>query len=164
MRSSTEPAAHACGAHANGYGTGASSAKSAEQLRHALQVEVQTRLEHRLLNQHRFVDEAMPGEPLSDERVVVRAHGAGVVTHRVVPRHTRSNYMRSPPAAEIFNEEVNRIKRKIKASVTRIDDLSVAFDYNGEVTATDAQEVLDKSSRFTLVRYRPPAKKSGRVG
>jgi hypothetical protein len=25
-----------------------------------------------------------------------------------------------------------------------VDDLSVAFDYNGEVTAADAQEVLDK--------------------
>jgi hypothetical protein len=53
--------------------------------------------------------------------------------------------MRNPPAAEIFNEEVsNLIKRKIKASVSRLDDLSVAFDYNGEVTAADAAEVLDK--------------------
>jgi hypothetical protein len=53
--------------------------------------------------------------------------------------------MRNPPAAEIFNEEVsNLIKRKIKASVTRLDELGVAFDYNGEVTAADAQEVLDK--------------------
>jgi hypothetical protein len=57
----------------------------------------------------------------------------------------RSGYMRNPPAAEIFNEEVsNLIKRKIKASVTRLDALSVAFDYNGEVTADDAQVVLDK--------------------
>jgi hypothetical protein len=53
--------------------------------------------------------------------------------------------MRNPPAAEIFNEEVsNLIKRKIKSSVTRLDELSVAFDYNGEVSAADAQEVLDK--------------------
>jgi hypothetical protein len=59
--------------------------------------------------------------------------------------HTRSAYMRNPPAAEIFNEEVsNLIKRKIKASVTRLDELSVAFDYNGEVTAADAQDVLEK--------------------
>src|ERR1019366_3448202 len=35
-------------------------------------------------------------------------------------------------------------KRKIKASVTRLDDLTIAFDYNGEVTAADAQEVLEK--------------------
>jgi hypothetical protein len=53
--------------------------------------------------------------------------------------------MRNPPAAEIFNEEVsNLIKRKIKASVTRVDELTVAFDYNGEVTAADAADVLDK--------------------
>jgi hypothetical protein len=59
--------------------------------------------------------------------------------------HTRSAYMRNPPAAEIFNEEVsNLIKRKIKATVTRLDELTVTFDYNGEVTAADAQEVLDK--------------------
>jgi hypothetical protein len=59
--------------------------------------------------------------------------------------HTRSSYMRNPPAAEIFNEEVaNLIKRKIKESVTRVDDLSIAFDYNGEVSAADAAEVLDK--------------------
>lgn len=53
--------------------------------------------------------------------------------------------MRNPPATEIFNEEVsNLIKRKIKATVTRLDDLGVAFDYNSEVTAADAEEVLDK--------------------
>jgi hypothetical protein len=53
--------------------------------------------------------------------------------------------MRNPPAAEIFNEEVaNLIKRKIRTSVTRIDELGVAFGYDGQVSATDAQEVLDK--------------------
>jgi hypothetical protein len=71
----------------------------------------------------------------------------GVVAAHVdaAQHHTRSGYMRNPPAAEIFNEEVsNLIKRKIKASVTRLDELSVAFDYAGEVTAADAQEVLEK--------------------
>src|SRR5262249_19721570 len=59
--------------------------------------------------------------------------------------HTKSNYMRNPPAAEIFNEEVaNLLKRKINATVARLDELSIAFDYEGEVTAQDAQEVLDK--------------------
>jgi hypothetical protein len=53
--------------------------------------------------------------------------------------------MRNPPAAEIFNEELaNLLKRKIKASIARLDELSIAFDYEGEVTAHDAQEVLDK--------------------
>jgi hypothetical protein len=71
----------------------------------------------------------------------------GVVAAHVdaAQHHTRSAYMRNPPAAEIFNEEVsNLIKRKIKASVTRVDELTVAFDFNGEVTAADAQEILDK--------------------
>jgi len=74
-------------------------------------------------------------------------HQDGVVAAHVAAaqHHTRNGYMRNPPAAEIFNEEVsNLIKRKIKASVTRRDELSVAFDYSGDVTAADAQEVLDK--------------------
>jgi hypothetical protein len=59
--------------------------------------------------------------------------------------HTRSNYMRNPVAAEIFNEEVsNLLKRKIKGSVSRVDELSIAFDYEGEVTADDAHAILDK--------------------
>jgi hypothetical protein len=71
----------------------------------------------------------------------------GIVAAHVdaAQHHTRSGYMRNPPAAEIFNEEVsNLIKRKIKASVTRLDELGVGFDYNGEVSAADAQEVLEK--------------------
>jgi hypothetical protein len=71
----------------------------------------------------------------------------GIVAAHVdaAQHHARSNYMRNPPAAEIFNEELaNLIKRKIKASVTRLDELTVAFDYNGEVGAADAQEILDK--------------------
>ena len=53
--------------------------------------------------------------------------------------------MRNPPAAEIFNEEIsNLLKRKIKSTLTRLDDLSIAFDYEGEVTAQDAEEILTK--------------------
>ncbi len=63
--------------------------------------------------------------------------------------HTKSNYMRNPPAAEILNEEVsNLLKRKIKASVSRLDDLSIAFDYEGEVTSRDAEEILEKIQRL----------------
>jgi hypothetical protein len=75
----------------------------------------------------------------------------GVVAAHVdaAQHHTRSNYMRNPPAAEIFNEEVaNLIKRKIRDSVTRVDELGVAFAYDGHVSATDAQEVLDKIRRL----------------
>jgi hypothetical protein len=53
--------------------------------------------------------------------------------------------MRNPVAAEIFNEEVsNLLKRKIKGSVARVDELGIAFDYEGEVTAEDAGSILDK--------------------
>ena len=53
--------------------------------------------------------------------------------------------MRNPPAAEIFNEEVaNLLKRKIKSTLSRLDELTIAFDYDGEVTARDADEILTK--------------------
>jgi len=71
----------------------------------------------------------------------------GIVAAHVnaAQHHTKSNYMRNPPAAEIFNEELaNLLKRKIKSTITRLDELSIAFDYEGEVTAQDAQEILDK--------------------
>jgi hypothetical protein len=71
----------------------------------------------------------------------------GIVAAHVdaAQNHTKSNYMRNPPAAEIFNEELaNLLKRKIKATITRLDDLTVSFDYEGEVTAQDAEEILGK--------------------
>ena len=71
----------------------------------------------------------------------------GVVAAHVdaAQHHTRSNYKRNPPAAEIFNEEVsNLIKRKVKGSVSRIHELGVTFDYDGSVTDQDAQEILEK--------------------
>jgi hypothetical protein len=41
--------------------------------------------------------------------------------------HARSNYMRNPPAGEIFNEEVaNLLKRKIKDKLSRLDELTIA--------------------------------------
>jgi len=59
--------------------------------------------------------------------------------------HTKSNYMRNPPASELLNEEIaNLLKRKIKSSVTHMDELTVTFDYAGEVTAEDAEEILQK--------------------
>jgi hypothetical protein len=71
----------------------------------------------------------------------------GVVAAHVdaAQNHTKSNYMRNPPAAEIFNEELaNLLKRKIKATLTRLDELTIAFDYEGEVSAQDALEILTK--------------------
>jgi hypothetical protein len=71
----------------------------------------------------------------------------GIVAAHVdaAQHHTRSNYMRNPPAAEIFNEEVaNLIKRKVKASLMHLGPLGIDFDHDGHVSAGDAQEVLDK--------------------
>jgi hypothetical protein len=71
----------------------------------------------------------------------------GIVAAHVdaAQNHTKSNYMRNPPAAEIFNEELaNLLKRKIKSTLTRLDDLTIAFDFEGEVTGQDAEEILAK--------------------
>ncbi len=63
--------------------------------------------------------------------------------------HTKSNYMRNPPASEVLNEEIaNLLKKKIKSSLTHIDELSIGFDYTGEVTAADAEEILEKITRL----------------
>jgi hypothetical protein len=72
---------------------------------------------------------------------------SGIVAAHVdaAQHHMKSNYMRNPPAAEIFNEEVcNLLKRKIKSTVSHIDALTINFDYEGEVTGEDAREILDK--------------------
>jgi hypothetical protein len=78
--------------------------------------------------------------------------------------HTKNNYMRNPPTAEIFNEEIcNLLKRKIKESVSKIDELTVRFDYEGEVTADDADAILTKISklRSRAVAAAEAARKSG---
>jgi hypothetical protein len=78
-------------------------------------------------------------------RLWVQQDGIAAAHVDAAQNHIRSNYMRNPPTAEIFNEEVsNLLKRKIKDSLTHVDELSIAFDYEGEVTARDAQEILDK--------------------
>src|ERR1022692_504027 len=82
-------------------------------------------------------------------RLWIQQDGIAAAHVDAAQNHTKSNYMRNPPAAEIFNEEVaNLLKRKIKSTVTRLDELSIAFDYEGEVTAQDAQETLDKIARL----------------
>jgi hypothetical protein len=78
-------------------------------------------------------------------RLWVQQEGIAAAHVDAAQNHNKSNYMRNPPAAEIFNEEVsNLLKRKIKSTLSRLDELTIAFDYEGEVTAQDAQEILDK--------------------
>ena len=62
-----------------------------------------------------------------------------------VQTHIKNNYMRNPLAMDIFNEEIcTLLKKKIKGSVTRLEDLTIRFSYNGEVTLKDTKEILDK--------------------
>jgi hypothetical protein len=61
--------------------------------------------------------------------------------------HVKNNYMRNPMASEVFNEEVaNLLKRKIRNTVTRMDQLSIMFDYEGEVSLEDSEEILTRIS------------------
>jgi len=74
---------------------------------------------------------------------------AGVVSAHVdaVQTHVKNNYMRNPLAMDVFNEEICiLLKKKIKGSVQRLEDLSIRFGYNGEVTLQDTQEILAKIS------------------
>jgi hypothetical protein len=80
-------------------------------------------------------------------RLWIQQEGVAAAHVDAAQNHIKSNYMRNPPAAEIFNEEVcNLLKRKIKDSVTQIDALSIDFAYEGEVTAEDACQILEKIS------------------
>ncbi len=71
----------------------------------------------------------------------------GLVSAHVnaVQNHIKNNYMRDPLASDIINEEVaNFLKRKIKSSISKLDELNVFFDYDGEVTKQDSEIILDK--------------------
>ena len=75
----------------------------------------------------------------------------GIVAAHVdsVQFHTKSNYMRNPPASEIFNEEIsNLLKRKIKSTLRKSSDLGIEFGYEGEVTLEDAGEILERIQKL----------------
>ena len=57
--------------------------------------------------------------------------------------------MRNPPASEVFNEEIcNLVKRRIQGSLSRLDELTIAFDYEGDVTGNDSTQILQKTSKI----------------
>jgi len=59
--------------------------------------------------------------------------------------HVKNNYMRHPLAFDVFNEQVaNLLKRKIQTTLTHVNDLSIEFDYEGEVTLQDSAEIIDR--------------------
>ena len=78
-------------------------------------------------------------------RIWIQQQGMVAAHVDAAQHHTKSNYMRNPPASEVLNEEIaNLLKKKIKSTLTHIDELSISFDYTGEVTAQDADEILEK--------------------
>lgn len=75
----------------------------------------------------------------------------GIVSAHVdaAQNHMKNHYMRDPLASEVFNEEVaNLLKRKIRSSLSRIDELSIMFDYEGEITLEDSEQILDRVQRL----------------
>lgn len=69
----------------------------------------------------------------------------GIVAAHVdaVQTHVKNNYMRNPLAMDVFNEEIcSLLKKKIKGSVVSLEDLSIRFGYNGEVSVKDTGEIL----------------------
>jgi len=78
-------------------------------------------------------------------RLWVQQTGFAAAHINAVQTHDKNNYMRNPPAADVFNEEIcTLLKRKIKDSLQRSDDLSIRFGYNGEVTSHDTGNILEK--------------------
>jgi hypothetical protein len=80
-------------------------------------------------------------------RLWVQQNGVAAAHINAVQTHSKNNYMRNPPAADIFNEEIcTLLKRKIKDSLQRVDDLSITFGYNGVVNSLDSAEILAKTT------------------
>ncbi|XYI00246.1 hypothetical protein ACMHYB_11050 [Sorangium sp. So ce1128] len=78
-------------------------------------------------------------------RLWIQQQGVAAAHVDAAQTHVKSNYMRSPLAAEVFNEEVsNLLKLKIKSTLSTVDDLSIGFDYDGEVTAEDCDRILGR--------------------
>ena len=78
-------------------------------------------------------------------RLWIQQKGIASAHVDAVQTHIKNNYMRNPLAMDVFNEEIcTLLKKKIKASVTKLEDLSIHFAYHGEVTLKDTQEILDK--------------------
>ena len=60
-----------------------------------------------------------------------------------VQTHLKSSYMRNPLAMDVFNEEIcGLLKRKIKATIEKLEDLSIRFGYDGQVTLKDTEDIL----------------------
>lgn len=89
----------------------------------------------------------------------------GIVSAHIdaVQTHVKNNYMRNPLAMDVFNEEICiLLKKKIKASVEKLEDLSIRFGYSGEVTLKDTQEILEKITAVHALVAKEAAKTRNR--
>ncbi len=78
-------------------------------------------------------------------RLWIQQPGIAAAHVDAVQTHVKNNYMRNPLAMDVFNEEICiLLKKKIKGSVERLEDLSIRFGYDGEVTLKDTQQILEK--------------------
>ncbi|MCB8875362.1 hypothetical protein [Acidisoma silvae] len=63
--------------------------------------------------------------------------------------HIKSNYMRSPLAAEIFNESIcSLLKNKIRMTLSRVEEHGIQFDYDGYVSLQDSADLLDQANHL----------------
>ena len=70
---------------------------------------------------------------------IVSAHADAVQTH------VKNNYMRNPLAMDVFNEALcTLLKKKINSSLDSMEDLSIRFGYEGEVSLKDSEEILQE--------------------
>jgi hypothetical protein len=89
-------------------------------------------------------------------RLWVRQDGVVAAHVDAAQHHTRSNYMRNPPAAEIFNEEVsNLIKRKIKGSVAKVTNSGSSSTTTARSPRRMRKRCSRRSSACTRARWTP---------
>jgi hypothetical protein len=78
-------------------------------------------------------------------RLWIQQPGLAAAHVGAAQHHGRSNYMRSMLGAETFNEEIcNLVKRKLRAHPYELRELTVRFEYEGEVTSADTDEIIDR--------------------
>jgi hypothetical protein len=78
-------------------------------------------------------------------RLWIQQDGVAAAHTDAVQTHIKNNYMRNPLATDVFNEEIcTLLKKKIKESLVAIDDLSIRFSYQGEVSLRDSEEILER--------------------
>jgi hypothetical protein len=62
----------------------------------------------------------------------------------LVQTHIKSDYMRNPLASEVFSEAIcGLLKRKIRTSLRKADELTIQLDYDGSLSFKNTQESLD---------------------